>query len=191
MTPLLDYLPVALILAYLPFMCWSDWKTRTFNFSYLIPLIVVESLLLWRYLAESPARNYYLLGLSAAFCLIPLALAIFGIIGGGDFWLITIIMLFAQYNPFVTPRYWFSSDFFYILLLIICFLPIIVWFYNYRAGNLWGGCVTFNPYNQMMEPVNGYSFVEMLTRFPGGFPLMLPIALAFVLTLVVEVVVHV
>ena len=135
-------------------------------------------------------RNFYLLGLSAALCLIPLGMALMGWIGGGDFWLITIIMLFVQYNPFVFPRYWFSSDFFYMLLLIICTLPIFVWIYNFRAGNLFAK-TRFNPHNNLDEVIApGYSFVEMLTKFPGGFPLMIPIALAFVLTLVVEVVMH-
>jgi uncharacterized membrane protein len=174
MTTPLDYLPVLLILAYIPFMCWSDWKTRTFNFAYLIPLMVVEALLLLRYLDESPIRNYYLLALSAVLCLIPLVMALLGKIGGCDFWLIAIIMIGVQYNPFLFPRYWFGASFLFMLLLTMCYMPIITWILNYRAGNM----------------AKRYSFLRMLNEWPGEFsraPLILPISFAFIMAMVIDV----
>ena len=167
--PYYEYIPALLILLYIPFVCISDWKTRTFNFLYFIPLIIINIPLLYIYLSESPMRNYLLMGLTILICLLVLALALYGAIGGGDFWLITLIMITVPYNPFITIRKYFPLDFFYTLMITACYIPVVIYFYHVKRKD--------------KLPLK-----EMLTSFPGQFPYMLPISFAFIATLVMEIV---
>ena len=179
MIPILEYIPVIAILCYIPFVCISDWKTRHVNFLYFTPLIVACAPSFYNYVIESPARNYWLFGLTVILCCILLALAVVGAIGGADFWFASFIMLFVQYNPFVFPRVFFALDFFWTLLLITICLPIPIYFYN-KAHR-----------NDMFDDVTqkeGYGVIAMFTKVPHGVPFMIPISFAFVATLVMEMV---
>lgn len=166
---MIEYLPVASILLYIPFVCWSDWKTRTFPFPVML-LLLVNVIPLLHYLGESPERNYYLLALSLGLCVIALLLAVINAIGGADFLFISAILIFVQYNPFRFPRVFFPLDFFYTMLVTAAYLPVVVFLYNKWKGN-------------------EYPVVQMLTKFPDGFPFMFPISFAFVVTLVLEIVI--
>ena len=169
--PYYEYISALLILLYIPFICISDWKTRTFNFLYFIPLIIVNIPLLYIYLSGSPMRNYLLMGLTLILCLVVFVMAVAGVIGGGDFWFITIILLTVPYNPFITIRKYFPLDFFYTLMIVACYIPIIIYLYHVRRKD--------------KLPLK-----EMLTSFPGHFPYMIPISFAFVATLAIEMVMY-
>ena len=175
MTDLTEYIPSLLILAYIPFLCLCDVKTRTVPWKYWTPLVIVNGFYLVKYLNESPERNFYLLGLSIALCLILLMMSYFGSFMGADWIFASIILMTIQYNPFKFPRVFFAMDFFLVLMLITCFVPIVIWAYNFREGNLWGDEVISK------KP---YTLKEMLTKYPRGFPFMLVISLAFVITLI-------
>ena len=176
MMELIEYIPVLLILLYIPFVCWSDYKTRTFESLYFLPLLGIGALTTYNYLMQSPPRNYYLMGLTVVLCLILLAISLLGGIGGADWLFVLFIMIFVQYNPFIFPRVFFALDFFWTLLLTAVYLPVLAFIYNYSNGN-------HKDYN--ISPP--YSTVQMFTRFPGGFPYMFLISFAFVATLILEV----
>ena len=159
-----------MILLYIPCVCYSDWKTRTFNFIYFLPLIIWGMFTTILYLLVSPARNFWLMGLTTILCGIMLAAAIGGAIGGADFWFASFIMVFLQFNPLVTPRSFFALDFFWTLLLVTICLPIIIYGYN------------------LLEYHPPKTFIGKLTHFPDGLPFMLPISFAFLATLIMEMI---
>jgi hypothetical protein len=168
-TPLVT-LVVAMILCYIPLVCYFDVKIRAFKLVWFTPLIVIGLFTLVMYVLESPERNFYLLGLSLILCGIILAISLIGGIGGADFFFATFIILFVQYNPFHIPRVFFALDFFWTLLLVTIALPIIIYFHN------------------VLEYDPPKSVIGMLTYYPRGIPFMLPISFAFVVTLLMEMV---
>lgn len=175
---LIPYLPTLCILALIPHICFSDIRTRTVKTWVWIPVIISGIISLGLYLQESPERNLYLLGLSIALCIGIFAVAIIGGIGGADAIFASCIMLFIQYNPFHFPRVFFPLDFLWTLLMITITLPIWIYGYNLYLGNLKGDELT---------STKPYTFIEMLTKFPRGVPFMIPISLAFIITLLMEV----
>ena len=179
MITIFSYLTVALILCYLPFVCISDIRTRTFNPLYFSPLAVVGLFSTAVYLLDNLAeRNIYLLALTGALCLVILVLAIVGVIGGADFIFASMIMIFMQYNPFLFPRVFFALDFFWTFMLIQVALAAGVLAYNFIRNN----------------PGNKEGFAKamwhMANTWPGKFshaPNLVVISIAFVATLLMEV----
>ena len=165
----LDYIPAISILISLPYLCWCDWKTRTIPFSWICGIVAINSPILYMYLLESPPRNYYLLGLSGVLCLLMLAMVLLGRIGGGDFFTASAIMMYVQYNPFRFPRVCFPMDFFWTMLVCIVLCLPLVMLYNVRSGKKLG------VWKEMFD-------------FPGGIPLVIPISVAFVSTLIMELI---
>lgn len=161
---------VVMILCYIPLVCWSDIKTRTVPFWWFVPLVVAGGITEAMYLMESPDRNLYLLGLTWVLCCILFLAACRGAIGGADFWFASFIMLFVQFNPFKFPRIFFALDFFWTLLLVTLFIPILIYAYN------------------LFEYDPPKTFIGKLTHYPRGVPFMLPISFAFVATLAMELV---
>ena len=159
-----------MILLYIPCVCYSDWKTRTFNFLYFTPLAIWGGFTTVLYLLDSPARNFWLMGLTTIMCGILLAVALIGGIGGADFWFASFIMVFLQFNPFVIPRQFFPLDFFMVLIAVTGCLPLVIYAYN---------ALEYHPPD---------TFIRKLTHFPEGVPFMLPISFAFLVTLIVEMV---
>lgn len=166
----LDSVPFFAVLLYIPFVCISDWRTRRFNPLWFIPLICVCVPFLYEYLSTSPTRNFVLMGVTIFLCLIWLGLALIRAIGGGDFLFASLLMIFIQDYPFVVPRTWFPLDFFLITWLCACALPIVAYANNF-------------------EHRKEYSLKWMLTHYPGGFPYMIVISIAFLITAAVGVLV--
>ena len=167
---LYEFIPVFSILVYLPFACWSDWKHRIVPPSWTLALALVNVPSLYFYLISSPDRNYWLLGLSLVMCLLVFFLfALLGGIGGGDFWLASVILIFVQYNPFKFPRMYFPLDFFVAFLFVILYLMPILWMRNWIVGHRW-------------------RLWQMFTYYPRGVPFMIPLSFAFIATLVFEMV---
>ena len=174
---IIEYIPLLTILCYIPFVCISDLRTRRFNFLYFGPLIVINLPTLYFYLEGSPDRNYWLLTLTLGLCVIMLILATVRAIGGADFWFASFIMIFVQYNPLEFPRTFFALDFFWTLLLVTVCIPIPVYFYNKLHRN--------DLFDEVTD-TRGYGVIEMFTKYPRGIPFMIPISLAFYLTLLLE-----
>jgi hypothetical protein len=157
-----------LILLYIPCVCYSDWKTRTFEFIYFLPLAIWGGFSTILYLLDAPSRNLLLMGITVVLCLVVLAAALLGGIGGADFWFISFIMVFLPFNPLVTPRQFFPLDFFLILIAVMGCLPLVVYAYNaleyHPPTTIWG----------------------RFFHFPDGMPFMIPISAAFLITITVE-----
>lgn len=168
MTSLYEYIPLVVILAYIPYVCYMDWKYREVPLRTWIPIVAINFIMLYQYLIESPARNYYLLALSCGLCIILLVLSAFKAIAGADVIFGSIILITFQYSPLVFPREFFPLDFFWNLCLTTVYLPVLIYFYNLRKGNK-------------------YSIVNMFTKFPRGIPFMIPISFAFIATIIIEV----
>jgi hypothetical protein len=179
MITIFSYLTLALILCYIPFVCVSDIRTRTFNPLYLSPLAVVGLFSTAIYLLDNLAeRNIYLLGLTGVLCIVVLALAIAGVIGGADFIFASMIMIFMQYNPLVFPRVFFALDFFWTFMLFQVALAAGILAYNFVKNN----------------PGNKEGFTKamwhMANTWPGKFshaPNLVVISAAFITTLIMEV----
>lgn len=167
MHPFIEYIPAILILLYIPFICISDWRTRTFDPFLFLPAVLIDIPLLYLYLAESPMRNYYLFGLTIVLCIAVLIVALYSVIGGADFLFISLIMLTVPYNPFLEVRRFFPLDFLYTLLIVGIYIPLIIYLYHFIKKDrlpIW----------------------KMLTVLPKEFPYMISISFAFVLTLAME-----
>lgn len=179
MIDFIPYIPIIMILAFIPYACYSDIRNRTVSIYHMlaISLLSIPSLLI--YLSESPERNYYLFAVSIALCAVLLVTAMIGGIGGADFWFASIIMLFVQYNPFTFPREYFPMDFMWNLLIVMAFIPIPVFLYNKIHRN--------DKFDEVTN-TKGYGVIEMFTRYPRGVPFIVPISIAFVSTLIMEVV---
>jgi hypothetical protein len=106
------------------------------------------------------------MGVTIFLCLIWLGLAFIRAIGGGDFLFASLLMIFIQDYPFVVPRTWFPLDFFLITWLCACTLPIVAYANNFKHRK-------------------EYSLKDMLTHYPGGFPYMIVISIAFLITVAV------
>jgi hypothetical protein len=168
----LQAITVILILLYIPCVCYSDWKTspRTFNFLYFLPLAVWGGFTTILYLSDSPVRNLWLMMLTLIMCCIILVPALLGGIGGGDFWFATFIMVFLQFNPFVTPRLFFPLDFFLVLIATMGCLPLVVYAYN------------------LLEYQPPKTLYGKFFQFPDGIPFMIPISFAFLVALIMEMI---
>ena len=163
-----QFITVILITLYIPWVCYSDWKTRTFNFAYFTPLIIWGIFTTYTYLIESPPRNFYLMGITICLCAILLIESlVFKAFGGADFFFASFIMIFVQYNPFVIPRSFFALDFFWTLMVITVTLPLVSYAYN------------------LLEYHRPKTLLGMF-KFPDGMPFMIPISVAFLTTIILE-----
>ena len=174
----LPLITAVLILIYIPFVCFSDIRYRSFDFRLWLPLILCGVAYLAEYLIESPARNIYFLGLTIVLIGVLFAISIFKGMYGADVIFASLIMLFVQYNPFIFPRVFFALDFFWMLLLLTCCLPIPIFIYNKWKGMDWDD----------INKEYGYGIIKMFTHIDGGFPFLVIISLAYVLTLLIEVI---
>ena len=174
-----EYIPaVSFLIALIPF-CISDWQTRTIPPRWFAPLLVLNIPALILYLQESPERNYYLLALTLGLCAILFAMSLIGSIGGADFIMASLLMIFVQYNPFKFPRVFFALDFFWTFMLMQVALVAGIFFYNVIHQN---------------TPQEKTGFFKTMWHMgntcPGYFthaPNMIVIASAFVATLILEV----
>lgn len=165
---LLQYLPSLMALCYIPYVCYSDIKYRKVNPLYFTPFLLIGIPCMYNYLLESPERNFILLQFSVVLCAVMFVLALLKAIGGADFIYASLIMLFIQFFPPRFPRVFFPLDFFWTLIILLAFMPIVAYFYNL--------------YHKKALP-----FRQMFT-IGGKFPGMILISLALVITMIIEVV---
>jgi len=177
-TSVIPIVTALLILCYIPMVCYNDIKYREFNFMLWIPLILCGSTYLAEYILESPTKNLYMLGFTFLLIGILLGISLFKGMYGADVFFATFIMLFVQYNPFIFPRVFFALDFFWTLLLLTCCLPIPIFIYNKWKRMDWDD----------INKEHGYGVIKMFTHIERGFPYLVIISLAYVLTLLIEVI---
>jgi hypothetical protein len=174
----LPFITAILILLYIPLVCYYDIWFRGFKFNCWIPLIIVGIAYLAEYILESPTKNLYMLGFTFLLIGILLCISLFKGMYGADVFFATFIMLFVQYNPFIYPRVFFALDFFWTLLLLTCCLPIPIFIYNKWKRMDWDD----------INKEHGYGVIKMFTHIERGFPYLVIISLAYVLTLLMEMI---
>lgn len=167
--PVAEMLPAIAILCYLPFVCYSDLKSRTVPWKWWLPLIAIGTPFLIAYMQQSFTRNWYWLGISMMFCGVLFCMALLRMIGGADFIFASLITLFMQTNPFRYPRVFFSVDFILFMFLLFAFVPTIVWLNNRLKKNRYG-------------------VLDMFRKIDGHFPMMFVISAAFIIALISELV---
>lgn len=165
--PIAEMFPAIMIMMYIPFVCYSDLKSRTVPLKWWLPLIIVGTPFLYFHMLQSFARNWYWFGISLMFCAVLLCMALLHIIGGADFIFASLITLFMQANPFKYPRIFFAVDFILFMFLLFAFVPIVVWVYNRVKDNKYGN-------------------LDMFRKINGHFPMMLVISAAFFIELITE-----
>ena len=177
-TSQLPFITACMILLYIPAICGMDILYRRFDFKLFIPLIIVGIAYLAEYILESPINNLYLLGFTVLLIGILLGISLFKGMYGADVIFAALIMLFVQYNPFTFPRVFFAMDFFLTLMLLTCCLPIPIFIYNKWKRMDWDD----------INKEHGYGVIKMFTHIERGFPYLVIISLAYVLTLLIEVI---
>lgn len=178
-TSIIPIVTALLILCYIPIVCYNDIKYREFNFLLWLPLTLCGTIYLAEYILESPATNLYLLGFTCILIGILLGISLFKGMYGADVIFAALIMLFVQYNPFRFPRVFFALDFFWTLLLLTCILPIFIFISNKVFHN--------DKYDEVAQ-TDGYGVIKMFTHVERGFPFLVIISLAYVLTLLMEMI---
>lgn len=164
-----DMIPALGILAYIPYVCYSDLKHRSVPVISWLPLVVISILPLVSYLQVSTSSNWYFFEISLLLCGVLFCMALLGGISGADFIFASIISIFVQTNPFHYPRVFFVIDFMIWLCVVAVFIPIVVWAINFRKGNKYG-------------------VVDMFRKIDGHFPWMFVISAAFIIAIVMEMI---
>lgn len=160
----------------MPYFCYLDIRYRKIPFEYfcfliginLLPMVIVY-LTGW--------VSLWHLGTSLAISILIYAAYLYfraGVFSGADRNLLIAIIMFLFYNPFsqiTTPVYadwiaWcYQLKFIVYFFMVMCILPGVVLVYNLLKGNrypIWG----------------------MLTEYPRGIPMVLPIAAAYYITVI-------
>lgn len=164
------------ITAFLPVICYLDLKYRKIPIEYFYTLATINIPVAAIIYAE---RWLTLLNLFTGICIsivIWFAYLAFrqGIFSGADRNLIILMIMFTFYNPFsplADPQYaefiaWvYQVKFFAYLFMVMCFVPLVILIYN-----LW--------------KKNQYNLWDMLTKYPRGIPMTIPISAAYLITLI-------
>lgn len=167
---------VLTILSNLPLFCYLDLKYRRISIDYFYALIGINA---------PVAAVIYLSGWISLFHLL-VSLAIAAVIWGGylvyrsgaysgaDRNLLICIILFTFYNPLsplADPTYadfiaWvYQVKFLTYFAMVMCFVPLVILIRN-------------------IVRYEKHDVLGMVTAFPGGFPMVLPITAAYLITMV-------
>lgn len=152
----LTWIPVLTLLAYVPIVCVLDWKYREVEHYWWIGLVVVN-VPAYLLLAIAGIYEWWMLVLSIIAIGIYYGIMLMHYIEGADFIYITWIILFFIYNPL--SGHWLMA------------IPFSIFFAACTGiAGIW--VLTWN-----LTHGKGISF-----EFDHGFPMMIPISAALVLT---------
>jgi hypothetical protein len=185
------------ILAYLPLMVYLDLKDRAVPWEYFLSLAIINVPVtaLMYYAGWMPWTH---LVTSLMICLF--AFAVWKVFGAGAFSaadrnLICCIALFFYwnpFNPFMDVNYagfialMYQLKFLVYFVMVLCLMPACIFALNLGIGNHRDSYEVFLPNHVSVTryPQVPYTIWEMLTRVPGGIPMIVPIAAAFLLAAV-------
>jgi len=156
-------IPVMSILAYLPYLCASDIQNRAVPHKSWLPLLAVNLPVLAYMMLIPDGYPWYSLAISLVMIGTFYVITRMGIIHGADFVYLAVISLFWVVNPFPWPHGLMQIMFYIYLIVVMMLTPMFVLIYNYLQGHRW------NVYRMMSE-------------FPRGIPMIVPISVAFVLS---------
>lgn len=95
---IIQWIPLLTLLAYLPFICYLDWKLQWIEHEYWLPLVLVNVPII-TYAYATGMYPLELLGLSLAFVILWFALMKLNWYNGADFVFLMMITLFFVFNP--------------------------------------------------------------------------------------------
>lgn len=154
----LSWVPVITLLAYVPIVCYLDWKYREVDPVGWTALVAINipCLLVFYYLG---VYEWWMLVLSLVAVGIYYGAMLLHYIEGADFWFIAWIMMFFIYNPI--SGHWLMA------------LPFTIFFATCTGiAGIWVG---------IWNTIQGKGFVF---DFNGNVPMMLPISAALILTVI-------
>jgi multisubunit Na+/H+ antiporter MnhC subunit len=157
-------LPAVVILCYLPFLCYLDIKDREIPHLVWAPLWAT-CLPITAYLYLTGNYSWGSLIFSLIMCGVFWAMHRKDLIQGADLMLLLTIALFFQLNPFPVPHGPEQPVFFVYLVGMMILTAPVLFFLNLAKGRIG-------------------SLKEMMTEWPRGIPMVLPISAALVLTVV-------
>jgi len=155
--------PVISFLIYVPILCYLDIKEREVEHWVWLPLVIPNAILL-AYMHYINSYPWYSFVISLIMCGIFFYCQKRELIGGADFIYLCCISLFFVVNPFPYPHGLMQIPFYIYIMIAMAVTALATLAYNYISGNRW-------------------TVFEMMSRYPRGIPFMLPISVAFLLTL--------
>ena len=167
MTPIEEIMlriPVVTLLLYVPFICYADLKWREIPFKWWLPLLAVDLpiLIYFNYTGYFPPQVAILSLIMVGMFWVMHRL---DFIQGSDFIFLAAISLFFVVAPFPVPHWGAQILFYLYLIAAMIFTAPVLFYLNYRRG------------------FRG-SFRAMVSEWPGGIPLILPISAALLMTVV-------
>ena len=182
------------ILAYLPLMVYLDIKDRAVPWEYFLSLAIIN--------LPITALVYYLHWLPWTHLLTSLMICVFAfavwkLFGAGAFSaadrnLICCIALFFYWNPFnayMDVNYagfialLYQLKFLVYFVMVLCIMPLCILAFNMGMGNHKQFYTMYQ--GNRVDPIyvkrTPYTIWELLTRVPGGIPMIVPIAAAFLI----------
>jgi len=182
------------ILAYLPLMVYLDLKDREVPWYFFanIAIINLPVTALVYYVGWLPLTHLLTSVMICAF-----AFAVWKVFGAGAFSaadrnLICCIALFFYWNPFnpyMDTNYAgfiamvYQLKFLVYFVVVMCIMPLCIFGYNLGEGKHWGAKRVYREGRVTPEvvPQVPYTVWEMITRIERGIPMIVPIAIAFLL----------
>ena len=154
---------VLTFLCYIPVLCYLDIRYREINYEvYMIPLFLIGTpITAYMYISGLyPITSLILSGIMAA---IFYYIYRHNYLQGADVVFLLFISMFWVVNPFPVPHGPMWIIFIIYLIIAMTITAGIILIYNYLKGHRW-------------------ELVDMMSAYPGGIPVILPISAAFILS---------
>ena len=160
------YIIVAVILCYIPALCYWDIRYREIPHHIIwVPMFLVgTSITSYNYISGSYPLDSLVVSIVMVATFYWMYLREY--LQGADFMFLTFISAFWVINPFPVPHGLMQIMFYIYLLVFTLITAGLVLAYNIWKGNRWG-------------------LKDMVSTFPGGVPYVLTISAAFLVSLVI------
>jgi hypothetical protein len=186
--------PISILLA-LPFMCaWDLMERRVplYFFGAILSINLIPTCLIY----GLGGLSMWHLVVALVLCVLAFGAWRIGLFGGADRNLLCVIALFYMWNPF-SPRMdvlylnhiagWCLSFFMVYFIVAIIVTPMCIFAFNIGMGNHRNYAREYRDRGEILIPQTPYTIREMFLKVGGGIPFVIPIAAAFVLSLVMGV----
>jgi Flp pilus assembly protein protease CpaA len=153
---------VLVFLCYIPVLCYLDIRYRQIDHKIWILLFLIGTPIT-AYLYTSQMYPVISLIISLIMAAIFYFAYLHNYLQGADFMYLFWITMFWVVNPFPVPHGLMQIIFYLYLMIVMILTAPVILVYNYLKGHRWG-------------------LVDMMSSFQGGIPFIIPISVAFVLS---------